>query len=101
MSTVNDWVRWAKANRSTVEIKISTSDGKLDRASIWIWSKKHMSGLSVPIDTEPANLPELIQRKAREKIEGADGAALREKREGNKLLAWAAENRQGKEVPAR
>lgn len=95
------WIEWAKANGATVEIKIEARDGELDRARIWVWSRSRMAGLSVPVDTTPADLPALIEQKAREQIEGAAKVAEREQREGQRLLQWAAEQRETREAAAR
>jgi len=101
MNVLDEWTRWAKENDATVEIKISTRDGELDRASIWIWSRSRLAGLSVPIHTTPADLPALIEQKAREQIEGAARAAERQEREGQALLEWAAEQKETMEAAAR
>jgi hypothetical protein len=55
----------------------------------------------VPLDTTPADLPALIEQKAREQIEGAARAAEHQEREGQALLQWAAEQKETVEAAAR
>jgi len=101
MNILQEWARWAKENDSTVEIKIEGRNAEVKESHIWIWSRRHMAGLRIPIQTTPADLPELIERKGREQIEGAARAAEREEREGQRLLEWAAEQKETQEAAAR
>lgn len=101
MTIIERWIEWARANEATVEIKIETRGGELNRARIWVWSRSRLAGLSVPIDSTPADLPALIEQKAREQIAGAGKAAERQQREGQMLLEWAAEQRETREAAAR
>lgn len=90
MNAIQEWNEWAKANYDVIIYLGCNSSPR-----IWIWSRARLAGLSVPIDTTPADLPALIEQKAREKIEEATQAAEKEKREGQELLAWADEQKGG------
>jgi len=91
MNLRDEWGQWLLDNDGTIEITAESRGGQMTKERMWLWSMKRMEGLSVPLDTTPAELPALLEARGKAMIRHAEDQAGRERERGERFLQWCRE----------